>query len=183
MAQSSKRPRFESWGRYPTLQADLKLLNWTGDFPLSQAPATHLLPVGAGRSYGDVCLLENGTLLPTRGPGLSGGIDRFLSFDPETGILRCEAGVTLAEILDFAVPRGFFLPVSPGTKYVTLGGAIANDIHGKNHHLAGTFGAHVTRFELVRSDGTRRLCSATDNPSLFAATIGGLGLTGVIRWA
>ena len=183
MAQSSTRPRFESWGRYPTLQANLVPLNWTGDFPLSEPPATHLLPVGAGRSYGDVCLLENGTLLPTRGPGLSGGIDRFLSFDPETGILRCEAGVTLAEILDFAVPRGFFLPVTPGTKYVTVGGAIANDIHGKNHHLAGTFGCHVPRFELVRSDGTRILCTPTENAEWFAATIGGMGLTGLITWA
>src|SRR5271165_2402722 len=183
MAQSSTRPRFESWGRYPTLQANLVPLNWTGDFPLSEPPATHLLPVGAGRSYGDVCLLENGTLLPTRGPGLSGGIDRFLSFDPETGILRCEAGVTLAEILDFGVPRGFFLPVTPGTKYVTVGGAIANDIHGKNHHAAGTFGHHVLRFELVRSDGTCLLCSPTENGEWFAATIGGMGLTGLITWA
>jgi len=177
MAQSSPRPRFESWGRYPTLQADLVPLNWTGDFPLSKPPATRLLPVGAGRSYGDVCLLENGTLLQTR------GMDRLLAFDPETGVLRCEAGVTLAEILDFAVPRGFFLPVTPGTKYVTVGGAIANDIHGKNHHLAGTFGCHVPRFELVRSDGTRLLCSPADNAQWFAATIGGMGLTGLITWA
>src|SRR5271165_621070 len=176
MAQSSPRPRFESWGRYPTLQADLVPLNWAGDFPLSEPPATRLLPVGAGRSYGDVCLLDNGTLLPTRGPGLSGGMDRLLNFDPETGILRCEAGVTLAQILDFAVPRGFFLPVTPGTKYVTLGGAIANDIHGKNHHIAGTFGAHVTQFGLVRSDGTAMRCSPTENADFYAATIGGLGL-------
>ena len=105
------------------------------------------------------------------------------SFDPETGLLTAEAGITLAQILDFCVPRGFFLPVSPGTKYVTLGGAIANDIHGKNHHVAGTFGCHVTQFELVRSDGTRRLCTPTENPDWFAATIGGLGLTGFISWA
>jgi len=136
-----------------------------------------MLPVGAGRSYGDVCLLDGGTLLSTR------GLDRLLHFDPETGILRCEAGVTLAEILDFAVPRGFFLPVTPGTKYVTVGGAIANDIHGKNHHVAGTFGHHVPQFELVRSDGNRMLCSQTVNPDWYAATIGGMGLTGLISWA
>ena len=183
MAKSTPRPRFESWGRYPTLQAELKTLNWMGDFPLNKPPDTRLLPVGAGRSYGDVCLLENGTLLPTRGPGITGGLDRLISFDPETGILRCEAGVTLAEILDFAVPRGFFLPVTPGTKYVTVGGAIANDIHGKNHHVAGTFGRHVPCFELVRSDGTRLLCSPTQNAEWFAATIGGMGLTGLITWA
>ncbi len=170
-------PKFESWGRYPKLEADLVPLNWTTDFPLPQPPATKILPVGAGRSYGDVCLLEHGTLLKTR------GMDRLLHFDPATGILRCEAGVTLAEILDFAVPRGFFLPVTPGTKYVTVGGAIANDIHGKNHHIAGTFGNHVLRFELVRSDGARFECSPTENPDWFAATVGGMGLTGLITWA
>ena len=136
-----------------------------------------MLAVGMGRSYGDVCLLQNGTLLRT--PNL----DRLISFDGETGLLRCEAGVTLAEILDFAVPRGWFLPVSPGTKYVTIGGAIANDIHGKNHHVAGTFGCHTTCFELVRSDGTQLLCSATQNADWYAATIGGMGLTGMIAWA
>jgi FAD/FMN-containing dehydrogenase len=183
MARPTIRPRFESWGRYPTLQAELRPLNWMGDFPLTKPPATRILPVGAGRSYGDVCLLENGTLLPTRGPGIAGGLDRLISFDSETGILRCEAGVTLAEILDFAVPRGFFLPVTPGTKYVTIGGAIANDIHGKNHHVAGTFGRHVPCFELVRSDGTRLLCSPTENADWFRATIGGMGLTGLITWA
>jgi len=170
-------PKFESWGRYPKLHADLVPLSWTTDFPLPQPPATKMLPVGAGRSYGDVCLLENGTLLKTR------GMDRLLHFDPQTGVLRCEAGVTLAEILDFGVPRGFFLPVSPGTKYVTIGGAIANDIHGKNHHVAGTFGCHVLRFELVRSDGARFVCSPTENADWFSATVGGMGLTGLISWA
>ena len=177
MARSTPRPRFESWGRYPTLQAEVRPLTWASDFPLPNPPATRLLPVGAGRSYGDVCLLENGTLLHTR------GMDRLLAFDPETGILRCEAGVTLAEILDFAVPRGFFLPVTPGTKYVTVGGAIANDIHGKNHHVAGTFGHHVRCFELVRSDGAHILCRPSHNAEWYAATIGGMGLTGLITWA
>ncbi len=177
MSRSTPRPRFESWGRYPSFQADLLPLNWTVDFPLSNPPSTRVLPVGAGRSYGDVCLLENGTLLHTR------GMDRLLAFDTTTGVLRCEAGVTLAEILNFAVPRGFFLPVTPGTKYVTVGGAIANDIHGKNHHIAGTFGHHVQRFELLRSDGARLVCSPTENQEWFAATIGGMGLTGLIAWA
>ncbi|HTZ89948.1 MAG TPA: FAD-binding oxidoreductase [Alloacidobacterium sp.] len=170
-------PQFESWGRYPKLQANVIPLSWTTDFPLPYPPATKLLPVGAGRSYGDVCLLEHGTLLKTR------GMDRFQHFAHETGVLRCEAGVTLAEILDFAVPRGFFLPVTPGTKYVTVGGAIANDIHGKNHHIAGTLGCHVLRFELVRSDGAHFECSPTQNPDWFSATVGGMGLTGLITWA
>jgi FAD/FMN-containing dehydrogenase len=174
----NSQPKFESWGRYPKLEAaEVVPLSWTTDFPLSHPPETKILPVGAGRSYGDVCLLEHGTLVKTR------GIDRFLHFDRATGVLRCEAGVTLAEILDFAVPRGFFLPVSPGTKYVTVGGAIANDIHGKNHHVAGTFGRHVLRFELVRSDGARFECSPTENTDWFSATVGGMGLTGLITWA
>jgi FAD/FMN-containing dehydrogenase len=136
-----------------------------------------MLPVGLGRSYGDCCLLDRGTLLHT--PGMS----RFLGFDPNTGVLRCEAGISLAELLTFAVPKGWFLPVTPGTKYVTVGGAIANDVHGKNHHGAGTFGRHVPRFELTRSDGSRMLCSQTENPEWYCATIGGLGLTGLITWA
>jgi FAD/FMN-containing dehydrogenase len=177
MATKNVRPQFESWGRYPTLQATVAPLSWTTDFPLPNPPATAMLPVGAGRSYGDVCLLENGTLLGAR------GMDHLLHFDPTTGVLRCEAGVTLAEILDFGVPLGFFLPVTPGTKYVTVGGAIANDIHGKNHHVAGTFGGHVLRFELVRSDGARIICSPRENRDWFQATIGGMGLTGLITWA
>jgi FAD/FMN-containing dehydrogenase len=171
------QPRFESWGRYPVLEADLLPLHWAADFPPKSLPATAMLPVGAGRSYGDVCLLDRGTLLATR------GLDRLLHFDAETGSLCCEAGVTLAEILEFAVPRGFFLSVTPGTKYVTLGGAIANDIHGKNHHIVGTFGSHVVQFELIRSDGTRLQCSPTENAEWFSATIGGMGLTGLITRA
>lgn len=136
-----------------------------------------MLPVGLGRSYGDVCLLQGGTLLA------SSGLSRLLAFNPQSGILRCEAGVSLADILEFSVPRGWFLTITPGTKYVTVGGAIANDIHGKNHHLAGTFGAHVPRFELVRSDGSRLECSPAENPEWYRATIGGLGLTGLITWA
>jgi FAD/FMN-containing dehydrogenase len=177
MSPRPARPQFESWGRYPSLSAEVLPLFWREDFPPPNASGGKMLAVGMGRSYGDVCLLENGTLLQT--PNL----DRLISFDHETGLLRCEAGVTLEQILDFAVPRGWFLPVSPGTKYVTVGGAIANDIHGKNHHLAGTFGCHTTCFELVRSDGTQIICSATQNPDVYAATIGGMGLTGLIGWA
>jgi FAD/FMN-containing dehydrogenase len=177
MSPSQARPQFESWGRFPKLFAEVRPLFWKEDFPASLAAGTKILAVGMGRSYGDVCLLQHGTLLTT--PNL----DRLISFDSQTGLLRCEAGVSLAEILDFAVPRGWFLPVSPGTKYVTVGGAIANDIHGKNHHVAGTFGLHIPRFELVRSDGTQVVCSPTENPEWYAATIGGLGLTGLISWA
>jgi FAD/FMN-containing dehydrogenase len=171
-------PPFESWGRYPLYQASVVPLQWQSDYPhILDGHHGGALAVGMGRSYGDVCLLKDGTLLQTT------GMNRLLSFDPTTGLLTAEAGITLAQILDFAVPRGFFLPVSPGTKYVTLGGAIANDIHGKNHEAAASFGNHVPQFELVRSNGTRMLCSPRENPDYFAATIGGMGLTGVITWA
>jgi FAD/FMN-containing dehydrogenase len=136
-----------------------------------------VLPYGYGRSYGDSCLNSDGTLLATS------YLNRFIAFDSSAGLLRCEAGVSLADILDVIVPRGWFLGVVPGTKYVSVGGAIANDIHGKNHHVAGTFGAHVSRFELLRSTGERLVCSPTENGELFRATIGGLGLTGLITWA
>jgi FAD/FMN-containing dehydrogenase len=172
------QPRFESWGRYPKYDARVVPLNWQGDFPAVLAGAhDSALPVGMGRSYGDVCLLKDGTLLQTT------GMNRLIDFNPQTGVLTAESGITLAQILEFAVPRGFFLPVTPGTKYVTLGGAIANDIHGKNHEVAGSFGNHVPCFELVRSDGTHRLCSAAENPDWYAATIGGMGLTGLVTWA
>jgi FAD/FMN-containing dehydrogenase len=169
---------FESWGRYPKYDATVIPLHWQSDFPaVTSGLHDSALPVGMGRSYGDVCLLKDGNLL------LTTGMNRLIAFESDTGLLTAEAGVTLAQILDFAVPRGFFLPVSPGTKYVTLGGAIANDIHGKNHHVAGTFGCHITQLELVRSDGARLHCSRMENPDLYAATIGGLGLTGLIAWA
>ncbi len=171
---------FQSWGRYPLYGAKLIPLSWQSDYPEVLAQNNRLpggaLAVGMGRSYGDSCLLKDGSLL------VATGMNRLLDFDPESGLLTAEAGLTLAQLLDFSVPRGYFLPVSPGTKYVTLGGAVANDIHGKNHHVAGTFGKHVTQFELVRSDGTHLRCSPTENPDWYAATIGGLGLTGVITW-
>lgn len=177
MPGTPKKPVFESWGRYPRLDCRVEPLYWRDDFPRGTRLPPEVLPVGTGRSYGDVCLLEDGTLLSTL------SMDRLLHFDPATGLLRCESGTTLDEILRFAVPRGWFLPVTPGTKFVTVGGAIANDIHGKNHHVAGTFGAHVPAFELVRSDGARLTCSAAENADLYAATIGGMGLTGLITWA
>lgn len=132
---------------------------------------------GNGRSYGDVCLNPGQTALLTR------GLDKFIAFDRESGIVTCESGVLLSEILDLAAPMGWFLAVTPGTRFVTVGGAIANDVHGKNHHVAGSFGDHVLEFELLRSDGRRLLCAPDQNANFFAATIGGLGLTGLIAWA
>lgn len=164
-----------SWGRYFNYSHDERAMYWRQDaLPVS---ATKCLPYGLGRSYGDSCLNDGGVLINTR------GLDRLIAFDADTGVLRCETGISLAEILQLCVPRGWFLPVTPGTKFVTLGGAIANDVHGKNHERDGTFGRYVRVFELLRSDGSRRLCSPTENQELYRATIGGLGLTGLVVWA
>lgn len=169
---------FQSWGRYPPARQSILQLRWASDaLPLPATGGVTLLPYGQGRSYGDSCLNDGGTLLLTQ------GLDRFIHFDRDGGLLRCEAGVTLAEILRLIIPQGWFLPVTPGTQFVSVGGAIANDVHGKNHHRAGTFGCHVTRFELLRSDGRRLVCSPQENAEWFAATVGGLGLTGLITWA
>ena len=130
-----------------------------------------------GRSYGDVCLNGGGTLLLTR------GLDRFISFDSAARVLECEAGVLLSDIIKLTLPHGWFPAVTPGTALVTVGGAIANDVHGKNHHRVGSFGHHVVEFELQRSNGLSLYCSADCNRELFCATIGGLGLTGLIRKA
>ena len=168
---------FTSWGRVQHVaHTALGLPSRHGALPLPGGDAS-VLPFGNGRSYGDSNLNPGGALL------LAGQLDRFIDFDPQTGLLRCEAGVLLSTILRLVVPQGWFLPVTPGTQFVTVGGAIANDVHGKNHHAAGSFGNHVTQLELLRSDGTRRVCSPTQHPDWFAATVGGLGLTGLITWA
>jgi FAD/FMN-containing dehydrogenase len=170
------RSSYRSWGRYPSATpADVFPVVWRSDVPPFERLPGSVLPYACGRSYGDSCLNDGGLLLDVR------RLDRLIAFDAEAGLLRCETGVTLAEILALIVPRGWFLPVVPGTRWVSVGGAIANDIHGKNHHRAGTFGAHVTRLELLRSSGERIVC--VPDEALFQATVGGLGLTGLVTWA
>jgi FAD/FMN-containing dehydrogenase len=132
---------------------------------------------GLGRSYGDACLNPNGVLWSTA------TLDRLAAFDEATGRLVCEPGVRLLDIQRLMIPRGWSLPVVPGTQLVTVGGAIANDVHGKNHHNAGTFGDHVAALRLVRTDGETIDCGPERRPEWFAATVGGLGLTGVIAEA
>jgi len=127
-----------------------------------------------GRSYGDVCLNPGGALWNVT------GLDKYIGFDENTGKLVCEAGVLLRDIQRLVIPRGWILPVTPGTQLVTVGGAIANDIHGKNHHVLGSFGDHVLRIKLIRTDGTSIECGPNILPEWFSATVGGLGLTGVI---
>jgi FAD/FMN-containing dehydrogenase len=168
-----------SWGRYPkviqrgafyprTVKEVRKYLGTTDGL---------LLPRGMGRSYGDICLNEGGYLLSSK------FLNKMIDFNPERGLLKCEGGTTIDEIIRFALPRGWFPPVTPGTKYVTVGGAIANDVHGKNHHMAGTFCNHVESMAIQRSDGSIITCSRTKNREWFRATTGGIGLTGVIIWA
>ena len=132
------------------------------------------LCVGALRSYGDTCANDSGPVLDM------GALGRFQSFDRQTGILRADAGVLLGDLMQVVVPRGWFPATTPGTRQVTLGGAVANDVHGKNHGKAGTFGTHVRALELLRSDAGRRWISRETEPELFAATVGGLGLTGIV---
>ncbi|WP_445492844.1 FAD-binding oxidoreductase [Rhodopseudomonas sp. RCAM05734] len=132
------------------------------------------LPIGLRRSYGDVCLNGGGQLLDTA------ALDRFISADWRAGMVVAEAGLTIDDLLRVSVPKGWFIPVTPGTRFVTLGGAVANDVHGKNHHQMGTIGRFIRRLVLARSDGEVVEISAEQRPELFAATIGGLGLTGVI---
>lgn len=178
MSEQSHTSSYLPWGLYPRVShKEILFQNWRSSALTLPQDDTKILPFGLGRSYGDSCLNENGALLDTS------FLNHFIRFDSETGILSCESGVTLATILERIIPHGWFLPVTPGTKFVTVGGAIANDVHGKNHHRAGTFGCHVLKLELLRSDGSRLLCSPTENEKWYRSTIGGLGLTGLITWA
>lgn len=133
-----------------------------------------MLAVGNTRSYGDSCHNDVGTLVDTR------DANRILSFDPDAGVLEAEPGIMLSDIIAHTGPHGFYPAVVPGTQFVTLGGSIANDVHGKNHHRRGTFGCHVLSIRVLRSDGKTYHCTRKQNSDLFGATIGGLGLTGLI---
>jgi FAD/FMN-containing dehydrogenase len=167
--------RYRSWGYTPDTDQSGHAPAWRSE--ISFADDVSYLPFGNGRSYGDSCLNRMGTVLDSQHQ------NHILDFDVDTGTITCESGVTFAELIDVCVPNGWFLPVSPGTRFITVGGAIANDVHGKNHHKRGTFGCHVQMMEILRTDGSRTSCSATENTNLFNATIGGLGLTGFISWA
>ncbi|MHB8885615.1 MAG: FAD-binding oxidoreductase [Methylovirgula sp.] len=180
MTQFSRRNDLLSWGRVLRSDHDVARPFWRGELPAILKDAAQdgrsLLAVGARRSYGDSCLNPGGAILDMT------GLDRAIAFDPQTRLLRAEAGISFDTLLRILIPRGFFLPVTPGTRFVTLGGAVANDVHGKNHHEAGTFGRWVRRLGLLRHDGEELDLSPDDQTGLFAATIGGLGLTGVITW-
>lgn len=160
-----------NWGNYPRAEAEFLETSALRDV-LKFASTPDVIARGNGRCYGDASLGER-VLSTLR-------LDKFLEFDPETGAIDCQSGVLLSDILDVVVPRGFFLPVTPGTKFITVGGAVAADVHGKNHHVEGTFSNHVISFDLMTADGSVVRCSRDENTDLFWQTCGGMGLTGVI---
>ncbi len=169
------------WGRYPRIgslvarpESQRGLVAAATSAASNGDSSSGLIAHGLGRSYGDVALLRNGRVILTR------RLDRMLAFDESTGVLRCEAGVSLEDLLEVFLPRGWFPPVLPGTKFVTVGGAVANDIHGKSHHADGTFCDHVNSIDLLLASGEMVTVSRDQHSELFWATVGGIGLTGII---
>ncbi len=170
------RRAVSGWGNYPVEMCDVYRPEHVEELRrlVTSAPQATLTPRGCGRSYGDAALNAEGAVVQ------SDRFDRMTSFDEATGILRCQAAITLADIIEFFLPRGFFFPVTPGTKRVSLGGAIASDVHGKNHHRSGSMSASVKRFTLIIASGESIVCSPEHNAEVFWATVGGMGLTGLI---
>jgi FAD/FMN-containing dehydrogenase len=164
------------WGRFPVETCRLFRPEKRASVGaiLSSGQEHSYIARGLGRSYGDASLNQNSGVIGFE------RLNRLIAFDPETGVLDCEAGVSLAEILDCFLPRGFFLPVTPGTKFVTLGGAIAQDVHGKNHHRVGTISSFILDFRLLTASGDLLTCSPDHHRDVFWATVGGGGLTGLI---
>jgi FAD/FMN-containing dehydrogenase len=164
------------WGNYPAERCEvfrpesLEALHSL----IAIGTHAHYISRGLGRAYGDSALnREGGVIVHTR-------LNRFLAFDERTGVLECEAGVSLADIMRHLLPRGWFFPTTPGTKYVTVGGAIAADVHGKNHHISGSFGNFLLDFVLLTASGEILCCSPQKYAEVFWATVGGMGLTGII---
>jgi FAD/FMN-containing dehydrogenase len=160
------------WGRYPRAQSLVQIPETVSEIDLNREE--QLIARGMGRSYGNAAMLDQGIVILTE------RLKHSVSLDESTGLLTVEAGLTLTDVLSVCVPLGWFPPVVPGTKWVTLGGCVAADIHGKNHHRDGTFGSHVTQLELLLADGNTVTCSPAKDPELFWATVGGMGLTGII---
>lgn len=171
MATTDKM-ELSGWGRYPRRQVTVVCPQDISEaVPPAEGP---MIARGQGRSYGDAALASDGIVMLTE------RLDHFVSFDEQTGVVTAQAGTTLAEVIREFLPRGWFPAVVPGTKAVSLGGCVAFDIHGKNHHRDGAFGAHVKEIEIVLADRRRLRCSAETEANLFWSTVGGMGLTGLI---
>lgn len=160
------------WGRFPAIESNLFHLKDSSELSKKIADKFRGVAFGMGRSYGDSALAKQVIFTQS--------YNHFLNFDFERGLLRAQSGITLKEILEVIVPKGWFLPVTPGTQFVTFGGAIASDIHGKNHHKEGSFCDYVNSYRLMLPNGDIVTCSPTENTDLFRATNGGMGLTGII---
>ncbi len=171
----AKQQKVSNWGNYPKQTAQVTTLDFVEDVQKFVKSSKTVLARGNGRCYGDAALHDN--IFSTL------ALDKILDFDINTGIITCQSGVILEEIINLVLPKGFFLPVTPGTKFITIGGAIAADVHGKNHHSEGCFSNHVYAFDLLIEDGSILTCSKTENTDLFWQTIGGMGLTGIILQA
>lgn len=166
------KQKITNWGNFPVVEKEMKSedsLQKIKDFVLSHK---EVIARGNGRCYGDASLGEN--IFSTK------RLNKFIGFDKIEGVLECEAGVLLSDILEISVPQGYFLNVTPGTKFVSVGGAIASDVHGKNHHSEGCFSEYVLEFKLMKENAEVITCSREENTEDFWATVGGMGLTGII---
>lgn len=161
------------WGRYPRITGTIARPRTHADVPSFIIQSSSVIARGNGRAYGDAAMNAACTLEMRRA-------ERLISFDADSGLLVCESGTLLSEVIDIFLPRGWFVPVTPGTRFVTIGGMLAADVHGKNHHIGGSFGHHVVWFDIALADGRVVRCSQGENLALFNATVGGMGLTGVI---
>lgn len=161
-----------NWGNYPSIESDEKTFSFSEELTSYVTQADRFIARGYGRCYGDASLAAK-TVCTLR-------YNKVLSFDTQEGVFECQSGLTLDKILAIIVPKGWFLPVTPGTKFITVGGAVGSDVHGKNHHVDGCFSAHVVDMDITGHDGQTQTCSRTDKADLFWATCGGMGLTGVI---
>ncbi|MBL7697917.1 MAG: FAD-binding oxidoreductase, partial [Chitinophagaceae bacterium] len=166
------KQKIANWGNYPRIESDVRSFSFTSQLTQLMDTTGHFIPRGNGRCYGDASLAET-TISTLR-------YNRILSFDIVNGVFECQSGLTLDKILDVIVPKGWFLPVTPGTKFITVGGAIGSDVHGKNHHVDGSFSNHIVEMDVMVADGSIITCSPTVNRDLFEATCGGMGLTGMI---
>jgi len=170
-----KREHLSGWGLTPAMHcASYRPEKERELAGILKAQQTPVIARGLGRSYGDASLQPHGVIKTER-------LDNFIEFNDETGILRAQAGVSLADVMEFSVPRGFLPPVIPGTKHVTLGGAFACNVHGKNQYKKGEFAEHVTSIRLLMADKKSIECSPTENADIFWATAGGMGMTGIIE--
>ena len=166
------KKQIANWGNYPVVESDEISFSYAGQLKSVIAQQKDMIARGNGRCYGDASLAK--TTINTL------KYDKILSFDAVNGIFECQSGVTLDQVLEVIVPKGWFLPVTPGTKYITIGGAVASDVHGKNHHVDGSFSRHIVEMDILLASGETITCSPTLHSDLFWATCGGMGLTGIV---